>query len=571
MEGNIIAYFSARCAELLENNILSVLILNITMLKRLSLQHKIRVVAVAVISVIALAIIIYFPAQQQRILTDELRQKAESFSQTIQLGMTIGLSSGDMSAIPKVLDFAKNDPSVSFVAIQSEGQTFAAYPKGFIYKPELDSDGGYILARKPLDTEVVKGEVIIGCSTSAMSQSIWIARGVAFGVASIALLLGLLGATFLSKEVTRPIQHLRDAAQLVMNGDLSVSVTAETNDEIGELTNAFNAMVLSIKSTTQTLHNEKESLAVSVKAILYQMGRLSGGDLTAHLSVQGDDDIARLCHGFNETVENIRGLVLQVVDAVNTTVNVSTQLSSNSEEVSAAMESQTAQTQRISSAMGNITDQMSMNAQSAAQATKLAQQSRSFAEQGNSTMDDLMKALSENNEASRNIIRIIKVIDEIAFQTNLLALNAAVEAARAGRHGKGFAVVAEEVRNLASRSAKAARETNALIETAVQKAEHGISVAKATNTSLHDIEMASRKVSDIITEISQSASGAQLNAANEVAQRLNDINVVSVQTSQSVNHIAQAAVRLTELTDNLQYLVGRFKTDSDTQLLANDF
>jgi methyl-accepting chemotaxis protein len=138
-----------------------------------------------------------------------------------------------------------------------------------------------------------------------------------------------------------------------------------------------------------------------------------------------------------------------------------------------------------------------------------------------------------------------------------------VEAARAGRHGKGFAVVAEEVRNLASRSAKAARETNALIETAVQKAEHGINVAKATNSSLRDIETASRKVADIITEISTSASGVQLSATNEVAQRLNEINVVSTQTFQSVNYITQAAVRLTELTDNLQFLVGRFKTDNN--------
>jgi methyl-accepting chemotaxis protein len=533
------------------------------MFQHFSLQRKIRFVAVAVISVIALAIVIYFPMQQQRILSDELKQKTESLAQTIHLGMTIGLSSGDMSAIPKVLDFAKSDPAVSFVAVQSEGQTFAAYPKGFTYKPEYDNNTGYILARKVLDTDVVKGEIIIGCSTAPMTQGIWIARGVAAGAAIVALLLGLWGASFLAKEVARPIQHLRDASQRVMNGDLNVHVTAEAQDEIGELSEAFNAMVVSMKSSTEYLHNEKESLSVSVKAILEQMRRLSLGDLTAYLHVEGDDDIARLCQGFNETVENIRALVLQVMDAVNTTANVSSQLSSNSEQVSAAMESQTAQTQGISKSMGNIADQTRMNADNANQATKLAQQSRAFAEQGNSTMDDLMKALAENNDASRNIIKIIKVIDEIAFQTNLLALNAAVEAARAGRHGKGFAVVAEEVRNLASRSAKAARETNALIETAVQKAEHGINVAKATNSSLRDIETASRKVADIITEISTSASGVQLSATNEVAQRLNEINVVSTQTFQSVNYITQAAVRLTELTDNLQFLVGRFKTDNN--------
>lgn len=532
------------------------------MLQRLPLQQKIRVVAVAVLSIVALAVLLYFPAQQQRILTDELRQKAESFAETIHLGMSIGLASGDMAAIPKVLDFAKNDPAVSFVAIQSDGQTFAAYPKGFVFTPELEKSSEHILARKPLETDVVKGDLIIGCSMATMNRSVWIARGIAFGVAVIALILGLLGAGFLAREVVRPIQHLRDAARRVMEGDLSVKVQSETQDEIGDLSEAFNAMVASIQSSTETLQHEKASLSESVKTILTQMRRLSDGDLTARLVVEGDDDIARLCQGFNETVANIRALLTQVTDAVATTANLSAQLSSNAEEVSAAMESQIAQTQHISSAMVSMTDQMRMNAESAGTATTLARQSRTFAEEGNISMDALMGALAENNEASRNIIKIIKVIDEIAFQTNLLALNAAVEAARAGRHGKGFAVVAEEVRNLASRSAKAARETNALIEAAVQKAERGIQVAQVTKRSLGDIDNASNNVTDIIVEIAQSASGVQLASVNEVSDRLREINTVSVQTSQSVNYIAQAAVRLTELTDNLQFLVGRFTTES---------
>lgn len=533
------------------------------MLQRLPLQQKIRVVAIAVLSIVAVAIIVYFPVQQQRIVTEELTQKAESFAQTIHLGMSIGLSSGDMTAIPKVLDFAKNDPAVSFVVILSDGQTFAAYPKGFLYKSELEQSGDYILARKPLETDVVKGEVIIGCSTSGMQRSIWIARGIALGVAAVALILGLLGARFLAKEVARPIQHLRDAAKRVMEGDLSVMVKAETQDEIGELSEAFNAMVSAINTTNKALRDEKEILATSVKTILTEMRRLSDGDLTAHLAVEGDDDIARLCQGFNETVVNIRGLLTQVMDAVATTANLSAQLSSNAEEVSAAMESQTTQTQHIASAMTNITAQMRMNADNANQATVLSQQSSNDAEKGNSSMDDLLRVLAENNDASRNIIKIIKVIDEIAFQTNLLALNAAVEAARAGRHGKGFAVVAEEVRNLASRSAKAARETNILIETAVKKAEQGISVAQATSVSLGAIERSSGKVSAIITEIADSASGVQLGEANQVAERLQEINTVSAQTAQSVNYIAQAAVRLTELTDNLQFLVGQFTVSTD--------
>jgi methyl-accepting chemotaxis protein len=293
------------------------------------------------------------------------------------------------------------------------------------------------------------------------------------------------------------------------------------------------------------------------------MARFADGDLTAHLpSNASNPDIAKLFEGFNETVENMRHLVSQVVEVVEQTVYISTHLSSNTEEMSSAVNMYNHQTGQIATEIRSMTDQMHSNAENANAAVRLAHQSREFAQRGNSDMDNLMQALGENNAASRNIIKIIKVIDEIAFQTNLLALNAAVEAARAGRHGKGFAVVAEEVRALAGRSAKAARETNMLIETAVSKAEHGITIARQTNNSLGDIQASSSKVSDIIGEIAVSASGAQLQSAHQASSLLNGINTVSGQTLQSINHIKQATEQITALTDNLRVLVSQFTLDS---------
>jgi len=180
------------------------------------------------------------------------------------------------------------------------------------------------------------------------------------------------------------------------------------------------------------------------------------------------------------------------------------------------------------------------------------------ASQGRQKMEEMVEAMNAINQSAQNISRIIKVIDEIAFQTNLLALNAAVEAARAGQHGRGFAVVAQEVRNLAGRSAKAARETAELIENSSRRVNDGVAIVAETREALNQIVNNVVKVKDLVAEITM-ASMEQSRGVSQINIAMNQVAKAAQESSQQATELAASSHELSEAADRMREEVGRFR------------
>jgi len=286
------------------------------------------------------------------------------------------------------------------------------------------------------------------------------------------------------------------------------------------------------------------------------------GDLTKRLTVRSKDEIGELARSFNTFVDKLTTIIGSVRLTSTHVTGASQQLSGATTQLASGTQEQAASLEETAASLEEITATVKQNADNARQASQLAGGSRDAAERGGGVVAAAVASMDEITRASKRIADIITVIDEIAFQTNLLALNAAVEAARAGEQGRGFAVVAAEVRNLAQRSAGAAKEIKVLIQDSVAKVEEGSQHVNRSGKTLDEIVQSAKRVADIVAEIAaacqeQSSGIDQVNRAVAQMDRVTQDNAAQTEelssTSQSLAHQA------TELLD----LVSRFTLPDD--------
>ncbi|MCZ6820888.1 MAG: methyl-accepting chemotaxis protein, partial [Calditrichaeota bacterium] len=263
-------------------------------------------------------------------------------------------------------------------------------------------------------------------------------------------------------------------------------------------------------------------------------------------------------NALNSTIGGLNDILIEVSAAVDDIASGAGQVSISSQAVSDGASKQASGLEEISSSMSVVRSQSKQNSEDASKANELSTTAGEAAVTGNNQMKKMLSAMGEINESAKEISKIIKVIDEIAFQTNLLALNAAVEAARAGVHGKGFAVVAEEVRSLAQRSAKAAKETTALIEGTVKRVGNGNSIAQETAEGFSNIILGINQVSELVGRIA-SASKEQFHGLEEIDKGLAAIDSVTQSNAANAEESAATSAELSHHTVRLQGMLGKFQ------------
>lgn len=337
------------------------------------------------------------------------------------------------------------------------------------------------------------------------------------------------------------------------------AATEEMNSDVRNII-LIALFLMAVSSVTGFMFNQ------DVKKRLSQLGqsadRIAEGDLATEVVTSTGDELGDVAASFEIMRQRVHNVLLEINQGADQVAAGAHNVSDASVALSQGASQQAASVEQLSASIAEIASQTASNAQNAEKANDLTVGTKEKAQLGNEEMQEMLSAMEEINASSANISKIIKVIDEIAFQTNILALNAAVEAARAGQHGKGFAVVAEEVRNLAARSAKAAKETTDMIEGSMEKVETGREIAHKTAEALNAIVGDVSSVADIVANIAK-ASNEQKLALEQINQGVQQVSQVVQANSSTSEEAATASQNLNQQADIMRANVGKFRLSNN--------
>ena len=386
------------------------------------------------------------------------------------------------------------------------------------------------------------GMVSVGYYVDETTRTIWAFVRSGLLITIILLAVSTAVILFIARHIVTPIHSMVTAASSLAAGDTNIDVQVDTHDETRTLADAFNEMIDDTRKQVKIIE------------------RIAKGDLTVSLETRSEKDIMN--NAIISMLDMNNSVFSGIINSARQVSSGSKQMADSAQALAQGATDQAASIVELSNAISEIAGKTKLNSEMANKTTILADTIKSNAEKGSHQMDEMTKAVVEINDASQQISKVIKTIDDIAFQTNILALNAAVEAARAGEHGKGFAVVAEEVRNLATQSAEAAKDTAKLIENSMEKAAFGTKITEETVASLQEIVSGINESSLLIRDIATS-SEEQSADIGQVNIGIDQVSQIIQQNSATAQESAAASEEMSGQASMLEDLVSRFKLRRD--------
>jgi methyl-accepting chemotaxis protein len=631
----------------------------------LSIKHKLVIVTSALLLLVSISIVIFFPKRQEAQAGKFQSQKAWAIARIVANSSEAGLNFGDASAVKETLRGLREIGDVQFaVILDNAGGTFAAYngakaaqflpsvrdiasnkigaiPSGKGIKHDknsgigtatthfIESDTHLIAVAPVLSNGKPLGSVILGIDQKGLREEVAGSR--IWALAAGILIVGVGSSLFvlLASRIVKPLKQLENAANRIVRGDVNFNIDIHQGDEIGVLAESFRELVryfqnvaaaaealsqgeLDANVTSESNQDVISRNFIALRAMIEETRWLIQQAKEGHLSARGDGakfqgvyrdlveainqmmdvivlpvreaseslegvalrdlrvrmrgdyqgDYAKLKEAINTAITNLDDGLKQVADHSSKVADGSSQIYCSSQMFAAGASEQTDTLNSVSGQLDEMTRAIHQNVACAQQGRELADVARSSSDKGVESMQEMSRAIDKIKASSDATAKIIKTIDDIAFQTNLLALNAAVEAARAGESGRGFAIVAEEVRNLAKRSAEAARNTAAMIEQSVKNAESGVKINQKVMKDLEEITSQVNLVGSVMVEIAASSEHQQKSVENV----MNAVSQLTKMTQQYVSNSAQSAVAAEALSgqaDAMQDLVTTFQLSSD--------